>query len=454
MRSPLMKVFNAAPVVLLLSLSAALGMVPNEDCTGPFENRRPEPTDLREREVVKKKRELAQQNFCKIDLSGMTLSSPDFEGAYMSFSNLSGADLLTPDFERAVLWTANFENIKLDGGIFDRAQLDRASFRASNIYLVSFSDVLARDVDFSESVMSKLEFERAALSESIFEMSKVQKSKFTKADLIRTNWKGSVLVDVDFSDADLRQADFSGAKLYNVNFLGANLQGLNLGASTFDPVPGTLPKREVLESFQIDENMKFDSRVGSPHGLIAIRDAKKEAGRVTEERQLTYAIESERTRRLFDGTITDRIEASFRTFFFDFTTAYGMRPGRAIILLFALIPVFAVIYLFAIIAGKSPGIWRIWNKDAIILPSLENLKEPILLKSWRGIFPAFQFSVASAFRIGWHELTVGSWLTALQLNDYSLAGTGWLRTVSGLQSLISVYLLAISLLTYFGRPFN
>jgi hypothetical protein len=35
-----------------------------------------------------------------------------------------------------------------------------------------------------------------------------------------------------------------------------------------------------------------------------------------------------------------------------------------------------------------------------------------------------------------------------------MKGTGWVRTVSGIQSLISVYLLALAALTYFGRPFE
>jgi hypothetical protein len=37
---------------------------------------------------------------------------------------------------------------------------------------------------------------------------------------------------------------------------------------------------------------------------------------------------------------------------------------------------------------------------------------------------------------------------------YALRATGWVRVVSGLQSLLSVYLLAMWALTYFGRPFQ
>jgi hypothetical protein len=37
---------------------------------------------------------------------------------------------------------------------------------------------------------------------------------------------------------------------------------------------------------------------------------------------------------------------------------------------------------------------------------------------------------------------------------YTLRATGWVKVVSGVQSLVSVYLLAIWALTYFGRPFD
>ena len=77
-----------------------------------------------------------------------------------------------------------------------------------------------------------------------------------------------------------------------------------------------------------------------------------------------------------------------------------------------------------------------------------------LPRDWRhALGYAVYFSVLSAFHIGWRELNVGNWISRLQFRTYSLQATGWVRTVSGLQSLISVYLLAMWALTYFGRPF-
>jgi hypothetical protein len=64
------------------------------------------------------------------------------------------------------------------------------------------------------------------------------------------------------------------------------------------------------------------------------------------------------------------------------------------------------------------------------------------------------FSFLSAFSLGWRELNVGTWIARMQPREYVLRATGWVRTVAGIQSLLSVYLLALWVLTYFGRPFE
>jgi len=64
------------------------------------------------------------------------------------------------------------------------------------------------------------------------------------------------------------------------------------------------------------------------------------------------------------------------------------------------------------------------------------------------------FSILSAFHIGWRDLNVGTWMTRLQPREYTLRATGWVRIVSAGQSLLSVYFLALWVLTYFGRPFE
>jgi hypothetical protein len=77
-----------------------------------------------------------------------------------------------------------------------------------------------------------------------------------------------------------------------------------------------------------------------------------------------------------------------------------------------------------------------------------------LMGEFRLLRTSLYFSLLSAFHLGWREFNVGTWIARMQPREYTLRATGWVRTVSGIQSLLSVYLLALWVLTYFGRPFE
>ncbi len=106
------------------------------------------------------------------------------------------------------------------------------------------------------------------------------------------------------------------------------------------------------------------------------------------------------------------------------------------------------------------GIFRIWPKGRIektadgYETADDGTVERLNPKGWAVLGFAFYFSALSAFQIGWRDLNVGSWLARLQFREFGLRARGWVRFVSGLQSLLSVYLLAMWALTYFGRPFQ
>jgi hypothetical protein len=67
---------------------------------------------------------------------------------------------------------------------------------------------------------------------------------------------------------------------------------------------------------------------------------------------------------------------------------------------------------------------------------------------------ALYFSLLSAFHIGWREINVSHWIAQVSPQEYTLRSTGWVKVLSGIQSLISVYLIALWALTYFGSPFE
>ena len=75
--------------------------------------------------------------------------------------------------------------------------------------------------------------------------------------------------------------------------------------------------------------------------------------------------------------------------------------------------------------------------------------EPIRLLGW-----AFAYSLMSAFNIGFREVNFGRWIRLLSRRDLDIRAKGWSRVISGMQAIVSVYLLAIWLLSFYGTPFK
>jgi hypothetical protein len=142
--------------------------------------------------------------------------------------------------------------------------------------------------------------------------------------------------------------------------------------------------------------------------------------------------------------------------FFEWTCKWGLSPGRPLLILLLLIGLFSMVYMFSIVGfNKVDGIWRVWIPERVRQdlgkPNPERL---ILHQTPKVIKYSLYFSLLSSFNIGWRDLNVGHWIARMQPREFSLRASGWVRTVSGLQSLISVYLLALAVLSYFSRPFD
>ncbi len=115
------------------------------------------------------------------------------------------------------------------------------------------------------------------------------------------------------------------------------------------------------------------------------------------------------------------------------------------------------------LAGAHHGIIRIWPKGRIEERSKaegdfqgadDEMVELLEVKGPSVLGHGLYFSVLSVFHIGWRDLNVGSRIARLQPREYTLRAKGWVRVVSGVQSLISVYFIATWVLTYFGRQFE
>lgn len=283
------------------------------------------------------------------------------------------------------------------------------------------------------------------------------------AELNDANLSGANLIGADLRRARLDGANLTGARLIHANLSeawlgGSNLSDANLRAAD---VNGTVFEPKELprpEGFAFVENLPYIEYNRTPGALMRLRRSLRDAGLSKAAREVTYAIKTRETFNQMvasrDRTASDILEGIFKYVFFHSTTLWGMEPGRALLILVSLIPVFAVPYVIVLRRPGANGIWRKWSDDRIRVDL--GSKEPVrLYLGWRqAISFGLYFSVLSAFNIGWRELNVGNWIQRLQADEYTLRATGWVRSVSGVQALISVYLLAIWALTYFGRPFE
>ncbi len=314
------------------------------------------------------------------------------------------------------------------------------------------------------------------------------------------------LRNADLRDANLQMANLSGALLYGANLSGANLfsahlrcanlftailRGANLTTAdlrdaflvSVDITKAKLAASDLTNAWYAPESEPPYSYVdgikglstvqfppGREGGLVQIRKLLQDASLRELEREATFRIERARTSE-WTGVIS-LIGAIFRWVAFDLTTAYGMRPFRALFLIAAFWFLFSFAYGYAIIqppgqSQQAGGIHRVLPEGRIggpaANPEIENqaniLKDALASRvysaNWRdAVSNAAYFSLLSAANIGFQEFTPGDWIQRLQSHAYQLRAEGWVRKVAGAQALLSVFLLAMWALTQFGRPFQ
>jgi hypothetical protein len=287
---------------------------------------------------------------------------------------------------------------------------------------------------------------------------------------------GAILSGADLSGADLSDADLRGAILRDANLRGAilrdaNLRGAILHSVTFEPK--TNPEiREIAAA----ENLELLTYLNNPDALVQLRNQFKNGGFREQERKITYALKRREAELLWrncrdENELWDCVAYIFNRVGFDVSCQYGMNPWRPIRITLALWLLCSMVYVVFIHYSGESGLYGIagkfWELTARTTPQPERIRpRPIQASArisyvlsliWRessvlgtGMF----ISAMSAFNIGFRDINFGRWLRLLTRREYDIKAVGWVRTVAGFQSLISVYLIALWVLTFFGRPFE
>ena len=380
----------------------------------------------------------------RLDLSDCTLVDADFRQLSLRLINLNGANLTRANF-------SSLGSLGLDHGWLENAELTDADFTGFR-----FHSVEAGGAFFLGTKLSRTNFTRVDL----------RQADFQKAVLDGASFDEGSLMNASFSNASLRHVTFSGVKINGAKFDNADVTGLRWDAQG-------IPDVRTLNQCRNLELLKYD-RFETP--LLQLRKALADAGLRSGERKMNYALQRSRLDHLWDEgsegrgwSIWDRGEVMFQKIFFEWPSRFGLDTGKPLRWLLILMLGCCPIYFMALVKrGTWPraGIWAIRSPDAVRLPAKTRpVRVHLDLRRKMGVFRklrairraialTFFFSLQSSFTLGYKDFNVGAWIARLQAREYQLRATGWVRTVVGAQSLISVYLLALWLLTYFGRPFE
>ena len=100
------------------------------------------------------------------------------------------------------------------------------------------------------------------------------------------------------------------------------------------------------------------------------------------------------------------------------------------------------------------AIWRIWPDGLVRGLRQPSQPTPVVATNYRVPLWGAYFSVRSAIHIGWRDLNVGNWFARISPQEFTLRATGLVKVVSGVLSLVSVYLVAQWALNHFSQPFE
>jgi hypothetical protein len=385
-----------------------------------------------------------------LESDGISGARAQLSHADLSNMNLAGADLWGADLEGAVLAGADLTGAKLgpsgQGG-------QRGSAPTPRFFLSPPTMVTAKVVDASGRVVSESPVPPGPPDlHGVLLMNAVADG----ADFSLVNLSKAVLTGANLSGANLDRSNLSGAYLVRTELDGANLTDANLDGTTFEP-KFVSPIIGIEFASNLDR-IRFD---GNPDALIKIRKQFQDEGLRGLEREVTYAINRRQT------DLDPAVERWFRLIAFDLTCQYGMSPGRPLRIIAAAWACFTAIYLIFAHWGRCfrVRISRFYGgKDKLqefwMCPAppraLEGKKGlPSWIRFERRAFPAMAFfSLVNAFNIGYREFNVGQWLRMLTKRQYEVKPVGWVRSLAGAQSLLTVYLFALWILVYFGHPFE
>jgi len=300
------------------------------------------------------------------------------------------------------------------------------------------------------TLFNKIEFSHCSLLKNAILNSKfttcmLQDAELFKAKLAHVDMFNCVLDSADLSQANINDCRFSGSDMRNVNFTHTifnrkvDFSYAKMKGAIFEP--DSLPNIEGMASALSLDSMTY---LHSPSALIKMRDELKKNGFDEAQRKISAAI-----KRRDNELNPSRALRFLNRCLFEYTCDYGINGVRPLLLVMLFTYIFFNIYLALFLTGRLR--FNIYydeteEKDGSVTPVSRSMPVEI----HRILF----LTMVSTFSIGFSEFNFSDWVKRLSRREYRIETSGTTRVLTGVQSLISLLLFALTILIYFGDPFN
>ena len=337
---------------------------------------------------------------------------------------------------------------------------EHADLRGSNLngFILTSCDYIAA-INGTEIELSRVFLSNSNLRKSSFASANLNEAKLWSSDLsfshlYLTKLKGADLSYAILTGAYLESADLTNANLHHAQMKDALLDNADLTGAIFEVQQNSLPYISSIATARGLSKIKYNI---SPASLFELREKFIKSGLSKQALQITYAIKNvQYDQAMASSDAGAKIFALVNKIAFDWSCKWGLSPLRPLIIVFCSIFFFAFIFYYKSIntKEKKDGIWKVWEVERVRKDLGGDEAELLNFKGWKCVRYSLHFSALSAFHVGWRDLNIGSWLSRLQLQEYSFRASGVIRLVSGIQSLLSVYMLVIWFLSTFSLWFQ
>ncbi|MCB1308074.1 MAG: pentapeptide repeat-containing protein [Leptospiraceae bacterium] len=304
----------------------------------------------------------------------------------------------------------------------------------------------------------------------------LESCNFKDSDFQNANFNGTDLQEANFQQAKLMGAKFFKVKLQNVSFIAANLKnaqlehsnvsganfwGADLENSIFEPKITSIDSaKNICFAYNLYSlQYRKEPVIANGSSVLSLLSQQcRDIGAYDSAAELIYAIQNNYSELLLKKHAY--IEYAFRYVFFELSTKYGKNPGQALKILVLNVIVFGLIYSIMIYKGEPRNHIAIHERNhpdmepiTLNWDYIKRLHDSPFLRVLAISRKALYFSIASTFYFDWSFLNVREWISRMRPDNKQYEPYGMVKVLSGIQSVLGLYLIAMWFLTYFGQPF-